>query len=120
MNIVIANAHTYQPSKHDAIVYVGRNRPPSTCGGVPLKEVLDASAFGNPFTMDRYTRTEVVLKYRAWFSRLGDNYRKGLVSAIEEFISNKEIRATRIVLLCWCYPKMCHAEIIRDYLEEHF
>lgn len=76
------------------------------------------SALGNPFYMNyEFERNEVCDKYEEWFKKQlaeGTNYK---------FL--EELRAITMVyqcygkirLFCWCYPKRCHAETIKKFLE---
>lgn len=61
------------------------------------------SKWGNPFVIGRDgTREEVIEKYRAWL-----NGRPELLAAIPT-----EIRGKR--LGCYCYPRACHGDILKE------
>lgn len=80
------------------------------------------SCLGNPFIMsDESKRDEVCDKYEAWFKancavslaseNFPWNFRQELIRLKRIFKEYGKLR-----LFCWCAPKRCHAETIRDYL----
>jgi hypothetical protein len=82
------------------------------------------SPLGNPYShvcgttaeFKVATRDEAVEKYREWlFKRLdGDNpATRMFVSLLDEY----EVKG-ELILVCSCKPERCHAEIIRDFIEE--
>jgi hypothetical protein len=70
------------------------------------------SILGNPFKVGRDgSLEEVIAKYRVWLwgeiQKHGEVFNK-LVELVE--LSKRG----DLTLVCWCYPKKCHAEIIRN------
>lgn len=64
--------------------------------------------FGNPFEIGRDgTRDEVILKYKKWFQFLLKDNRFKL-----EILKLRGLR-----LACFCSPKPCHGDIIKEYLD---
>ena len=87
----VANIYTYRGSMDDA-VFVGR-----------------PSRYGNPWKVGKHgTRAEVIAYFRTWW-----------LSPI-----NQPVRAQALVelkgkvLLCFCAPAACHAQVIADWLNE--
>lgn len=82
------------------------------------------SPLGNPFPLmdDRY-RDEVISDYRRWlynclrvnscmaFPEMSDQER--------ELLKLKRIhdRKGELTLICWCKPKRCHGDVIKEILE---
>lgn len=75
------------------------------------------SPYGNPFIIGRHgNRAEVIDQYQIYFdtalenpdSPLGWHYKNRLLPLYEK---NEFVR-----LLCWCYPKRCHGDIIKAQL----
>lgn len=64
------------------------------------------SLFGNPYSLDDYSREEAIEKYEAYAR---NNPR--LLQAIKE-LSQDEI------LGCWCMPLRCHGEVIINLWQE--
>jgi hypothetical protein len=89
--IEIKNKRDYSGSG----VYVGRPSP-----------------LGNPFPMlNEGMRDEVCDKYQAW---LRAEYKKnGAVKAELERLARMYKAQGRLVLVCWCAPKRCHAQSIK-------
>lgn len=58
------------------------------------------SVFGNPFTLDKYTRTEAVSNYETYARQHSE-----VLEAILELSEDA-------VLGCWCAPRLCHGDII--------
>lgn len=88
------------------LVYVGRR-----------VNAWPESPLGNPYRVGRDgTREECVAKFSAWLNeQLAE---AGSPAALEL----ARLRAVwlehgALVLLCWCAPLSCHAEVIRDRME---
>lgn len=85
----------------------------------PMNETLikidRSSLLGNPYYMQyEGQRDEVCDKYETYFKDKIKSDRK----FIEELNTICEIAKSRnIALGCWCYPKRCHAETIKEYIE---
>jgi hypothetical protein len=80
------------------------------------------SPLGNPFEMkSEADREDVIEQYRKWlwaqYAMTQDTGRES--EAIKEL--NKLVNIARqgkdINLICWCAPKPCHGDIIKDYIE---
>lgn len=74
-----------------------------------------ASIVGNPFYMaNESMRDEVCDKYERYFNeQLKSN--KAFQQYLETML--RTLRTyEKINLYCWCYPKRCHAETIRNWL----
>jgi len=115
--ILIANIRDLlPPSMWPAwYVYVGRENK-----GWKLAE----SPLANPYKVGMnycgyYTREEVVAVYSQKVLRAYNN-----VPVSEEVIAElARLRALfkrhgKLVLVCWCAPKRCHAEAIREFLND--
>ena len=75
------------------------------------------SVLGNPYYMfDECMRDEVCNKYEMYF------YKKLKTDAAFKSELVKILRAYKLYgkvnLFCWCYPKRCHAETIKKWLEK--
>lgn len=75
------------------------------------------SALGNPFEIGKHgNREEVIDKYRDWLEDglSGDNPAMRLFANLyDHLVLNGEI-----TLICWCAPKPCHADVIKEVLLE--
>jgi len=77
------------------------------------------SNWGNPFTHKRGTQADVVLDsredavdaFRKWLA--GEEYQDVEPKRRQWILDNVHLLEKKI-LGCWCYPKQCHAEILRD------
>ena len=70
--------------------------------------------FGNPFVLhdhrDASARAEVIERYRAKFE---DDLRAGgLMAAATVALAERVRKVERLVLMCWCWPKPCHGNLI--------
>ena len=75
------------------------------------------SILGNPFYMKKECeRDEVCNKYEEYFyNKL--LFRDDVIEILKEMIEvYREYNKLR--LFCWCFPRRCHAEIIRDFIYE--
>lgn len=108
-DINVVNKKTHKETEYD--YYVARPNP-----------------MGNPFThkkskIAKYltkNRNESIDNYRDWFyerlRKKDDTSFNNEIEKLKDFYSKKGI----INLVCWCYPKKCHADIIREFLIKEF
>lgn len=96
-NIIVVNKRTF---KGEGGIYVGR-----------------PSALGNPFAMlpDGSNRKEVINNYRVWLLRALTVKNSGVIEEIKRIIS--ESLTGTVYLVCWCAPKECHADVIKECVE---
>lgn len=94
--IKIENAHTY---KGDGFK-VGRPSP-----------------LGNPFKITlKDTRTKVIAQYREWLLKkleTSNPTSKAFMALVHHYRKEGEL-----VLICWCKPSACHADVIKEFIEE--
>ena len=65
------------------------------------------SVWGNPFSItESQTRDEAVELYKRWIYA-GDGRQDWLRTRIQRELKGKD-------LVCWCFPKRCHAEILLE------
>ena len=85
--------------------------------GEVLMRVDRATPLGNPYPMKHEgQRGEVIAKYARWirhemnspFSKTSDYLKE-----IKKIADEKDV-----ALGCWCYPKLCHANVIKRVLEQ--
>ncbi len=72
-------------------VYIGRGSP-----------------FGNPFKLGKYTREEALEKFRHYFYEYAlknEDYRDAVLA-----LKGKKLG-------CFCKPKSCHGDIIKEWLD---
>lgn len=76
-----------------------------------------ASALGNPFRMaNESERNKVCDLYKEWFNTQIETGNKLVINELNRlYFLYKEYG--ELNLYCWCYPKRCHAEVIKEYLE---
>lgn len=74
------------------------------------------SPLGNPFVIGKDgSREQVIAKYRVWLNE--QIMRKNPV-VLDELnrLGNKAIDENGLALQCFCYPKPCHGEVIKEKL----
>lgn len=95
MSIAIGNKR-----KGDQGIYVGRPNP-----------------LGNPFVIGRDgEREDVIAKYSEWLNVLlqdPDSIQSREIGRLTQLARKQDI-----TLVCWCCPLACHAEVIRDAINE--
>ena len=92
--IIIVNKHHGESGE-----YIGRGSP-----------------LGNPFVIGKDgSREQVIAKYRVWLNE--QIMRKNPV-VLDELnrLGNKAIDEKGLALQCFCYPKPCHGEVIKEKL----
>lgn len=74
----------------------GKTRPGAVYIGRPSK-------WGNPFSIGKDgTREEVIAKYIDWLHENPD-----FVATVRRELAGKDV-------ICWCAPRPCHGDILRD------
>ena len=92
--IVIVNKHHGKSGE-----YIGRGSP-----------------LGNPFVIGKDgSREQVIAKYRVW---LNEKIMRKNPVVLDELnrLGNKAIDEKGLALQCFCYPKPCHGEVIKEKL----
>lgn len=78
-----------------------------------------ASPLGNPFFMKNEEQRDLVCdKYVEWFADVVDNIEADYPLQRREIGRLLSIykQYGKLELFCWCVPRRCHAETIKDYL----
>ena len=87
--------------------------------GYHYVKVDRSTPLGNPFHIGPDgTREEVIKKYAEW---LPGAYKKGSLgvrAAIDNLVERTMYHPEEVVLLCWCHPRACHADVIKSFVEE--
>ena len=74
-----------------------------------------SSIFGNPFIIGKDgNRDEVIDKYKKYFlNRIKEDLHfRFCVKQLIDYAEDNDL-----VLGCWCYPKKCHGDIIKEFIE---
>ena len=110
INITIRNLRSTKP-QHDWQVRVDRT-----------------SVLGNPFRMaSESDRDQVCKEYEAYFfnmlcrekkSGLSDTKARAFVQELRRLYKLAKTHG-KLELFCWCAPKRCHAETIKQFLDLH-
>ncbi len=75
--------------------------------------VARPSTLGNPYALTaRETRGATIARYRHWLRR--EWVKHGAVRAALYRLAQEYVQTGSLYLVCWCAPKPCHAEVIRD------
>lgn len=101
--IRIINLHKYKLKDNEKLIKVDRT-----------------TIIGNPFKMNDYSdveRNRVCDEYQKYFDNIVSN--KINHSDFMNYLRKIYIEAKHydIALGCWCYPKRCHAETIKNYID---
>jgi hypothetical protein len=86
--------------------------------GYTVVNVARPTPLGNPYKMRVETeRDDVCDKYSAWFSRAIEH--RPTAGLMLYGLLARVNRGEKLALSCWCAPRRCHAETIRDWLLAH-
>ena len=72
----------------------------------------DPPSSGIPTRCRHYTRTDAIARYRIWLRQQWQ--RHGEVHAALLELARLYTEREQLTLLCWCAPRRCHAEVIRE------
>jgi hypothetical protein len=84
-----------------------------------VKVYRHSSPLGNPFLLELEEERDLVCdKYAKWFWETYD-YDSSSSPFIKELTRLLDIRRKygKVELFCWCHPKRCHAETIKEFLD---
>ena len=80
--------------------------------------VVRASVLGNPYYMvSEAYRDEVCEKYKKYFEQQIKTNDAFINELRRLFLIYKKYG--KLELFCWCAPKRCHAETIKEFLEKY-
>lgn len=104
--IRIINLRNYQLKENELLIKVDRS-----------------SVLGNPFPMHNKTeeeRNRVCNQYEIYFNKIINNKDLEQNQKFMNELRRIYILAKKqdIALGCWCYPKRCHSETIKAFLEQ--
>lgn len=75
------------------------------------------SLLGNPFRIGvDGNRSEVIEKYRSWLELQLDDP-ESEVSIQFNCLVTSVLKGKDLILVCWCAPLQCHAEVIKEQIE---
>lgn len=74
------------------------------------------SVWGNPYTVEEYGRENAIALYKKYFYNV--LYRKDWFFGEIEKLTNTTLK-DGLILGCYCSPKLCHGEIIKDFITEY-
>ena len=78
-----------------------------------------SSVLGNPFYMaNENERNNVCEQYEKHFNKKIESQDFKFISELKR-LKNLLTKYNKLELFCWCYPKRCHAETIKQYLEHN-
>lgn len=97
--VYVVNKYKLSPEQQKQAVYIGRG-----------------SIFGNPFVMDKNnSRDDVCDAYQRYFYKRLENdleFRESVEKLADKALSES------VNLMCFCAPKRCHGDIIKEYINQ--
>ena len=76
-----------------------------------------ASVLGNPFRMDKEAQRDWSCdEYRKYFQKKVSDTDPAFIADMNRILAIAKEKD--VVLACWCYPKRCHTETIKAWLEQ--
>jgi hypothetical protein len=74
------------------------------------------SVLGNPFFMKKENERNIVCdKYEEWFYKQFNDKNPKFLLELRRLYKLWKSKG-QLTLVCWCAPKRCHSETIRDFL----
>jgi len=71
------------------------------------------SKLANPYYMSSENKRDYVCdQYILWFNKNLDKLRPELTKLVQTYMTYGKLR-----LFCWCAPKRCHAETVKEWVE---
>ena len=89
---------------------------PIPCGFQPVR-VDRQTPLGNPYPEKEHGRDGCIALYRDWLNvQLADPDSTASIQFAS--IQQRLMQGESIALMCWCAPKACHGDVIREKLME--
>ena len=79
------------------------------------------SVLGNPYSVKQHGRLKCINLYERWLTHAIQEESEAVMATLQEIcdaVTQAREQQSHVYLVCWCAPKACHAEIIRDVVEE--
>lgn len=73
------------------------------------------TALGNPFHVMDSGRNKAIAQYREWLRGKVDAHDPVVCDALER-LRIRAVRDKKLMLVCWCAPMPCHANVVADEL----
>jgi len=84
--------------------------------GTHYQKVDRSTVLGNQFRMRHESQRDSVCDLYASFAKGKLKHNEVYRNAIAELVAIAQTKP--LVLLCWCHPKRCHANTIKNLIEE--
>lgn len=105
MKVHVVNVRSFPFECPTPYIYVGRYMP----------GIFAGHQLGNPFKLPKKAkqqdRVECLEKYRSWLLARPD-----FEEQIEILV--RKVVVTGLPLGCWCAPKLCHADVLAELINE--
>lgn len=103
--IKVVNKYSHEPTEHD--FYIGR--------GSPLGNPYSSKESSKEWVKRVETREEAVSKFRSWIEEEIKNENEDIISELFDILVHEKERG-KVFLVCFCKPKLCHGDVVRDIL----
>lgn len=78
---------------------------------------IKGSPLGNPFPMrDETERDMVIAQYRAHLLAKIEGKDAQVLAELKR-LQDAHRRGEEVVLVCWCSPRSCHGDVVKEFLE---
>lgn len=108
MAIRVEHVNAWLPRSNETAFYVGRPNNHVPDGVIKLCEL------GNPYPItDKADRKVIIEMFKVMLNDavIHNDKVKAALTVIQDAHKTNDV-----VLLCWCHPEPCHAEVIRDII----
>ena len=99
------------------VVSLRKGAPPVPAGYAPVRVDRACPTLGNPYFPRAETpeeRASCIGKYRVMAEH--DVARGGPISRKVRDLADRVDRGERLALQCWCKPKDCHGDVVRELI----
>ena len=87
-------------------------------GEILIKVDRSNKVLGNRFVMHSESeRDKVCDEYEAWFNAQVNNKNQVVLNELRKIY--RLAKKYDIALGCWCYPKRCHSETIKNFIDSY-
>ena len=123
--ISVVNIKSYGVPKNPWEVYIGRKNVSYKLKESPLANPFKTmfvtqidTIIGNRDTITTRTREEAIRLYKEMFYKEIDS---GNVFMAEECKRLRELhdKHGELIIVCWCAPRLCHGDVIKEYLVDY-
>lgn len=105
--IKVVNKHKHDSTSSD--FYIGR--------GSPLGNPYSSKESSKEYVEKVESREKAIKKYKSWLREKVQDGDEEIIKELYKILKHEE-KEDRVNLVCFCKPKACHGDVIKEFLKK--